>query len=445
MMPVAKAPPLFARLLTPLLAAALALLLGASCGTPVDYGDCVGGVIIDGVCEGRCTPDKCLEQNTCVGNRCVLLCSSHEDCRPDGVQSCAPAVEDDTGAEVFTCQPSGVAAGPGAACLIGDECARYLTCPAGGGCLADQCGGDPGACAPDEAACEGVDGCTTGVCPDGSSCRSGCAADCAPTPGLECESIGEGDTTAYCTLRDCATDGDCIAGFHCGVVRVKGDLCGPTCAGAAGAETCQGGPRDGWPCDGDSFCQKGNDEICGEADGPCLSPGEAGATAFEGSQCLLRRSCLRRGPGAPCASSLDCSRVEGQTCASLGGELRCATVCTSDFDCVAGMACDVEQSACVPRFGAWVGTGQFCEPCFTDEDCGSKGSTAACAEIPGGERACFDHAYAVPCTTDADCPLSPGGRRGACLDEGENEGPSSPKYHRCYLPIDPDTMKTSCW
>lgn len=427
--------------------AALTLLfagaLGSACHTYPDPGDCIGGVIVDGVCEGKCTPDKCIEQNTCVGNRCVLSCGSHGECLADGVQACAPAKEDDTGTDILVCLPSGAPAGIGATCLTADACGRWLACPDGGGCLADQCGNDPEACALDEAACDGASGCTAGKCPDGGACRVGCASDC--TGWLECESVGEGDPNAYCTNRDCAADGDCIDGFYCGLVRAPHDLCGATCAGPAGSQKCAGGNHDGEPCKDDKFCQKGNDELCGVTTEACKSPGQDGTTLFEGSQCLLRKSCLRRGPGATCTSDLDCSRIPGQKCAALGGERRCTHACASDFECQKDSACSAAEGACLPRFGKWIGAGQFCEPCFTDEDCGKNGTAVACAPIPGGGGACFDYAYPVECLTDADCPLSPGGLRGTCQDEVEGFEPDESGYHRCFLPVDPETEKTSCW
>src|SRR5262245_53352770 len=84
------------------LAAAASGGIGACASTPdAKSGEtCVGGVIKDGVCEGKCKPELCLEGNTCVDNRCVLQCDSHLDCY-QGIQDCARAIEDDTKAEIF--------------------------------------------------------------------------------------------------------------------------------------------------------------------------------------------------------------------------------------------------------------------------------------------------------------------------------------------------------
>src|SRR5690349_3917332 len=64
---------------------------GGGAGGTVDPGDCKDGVIVNGVCEGKCTKDKCLLGNICVENRCVLPCDSHKDCFLDGSQNCTPA------------------------------------------------------------------------------------------------------------------------------------------------------------------------------------------------------------------------------------------------------------------------------------------------------------------------------------------------------------------
>ncbi len=407
-----------------------------------DFGSCVGGVVVDGVCEGKCTPDKCLDQNTCVGNRCVLVCTSHTDCALDGSQNCAPAVEDDTGAPILACTSNGKAPGIGIPCPAGTECAEALVCPDGTGCVASQCGGAPETCTLDKDACKDIQNCTQGKCADGSVCRVGCTLDCAPW--VACETSGEGDPNAYCTTRDCDSDADCIDGFYCGIVRDSHDVCGPTCVGAQGNKTCSSGPKNGKACSEDKDCQKGNDDICGQIKEDCLTPGQ-GDTSFEGSVCLLRKSCLKRGPGVLCKSDVECSRTLNQKCVDSGGEFRCAQTCASDFECLSDAKCDLAQGACVPRFGAWAGNGGFCEPCLSDEDCGKNGSLNGCAVLPGNGRACFDYSYPNSCVTDADCPESPGGLRGTCLDDEEGYSEGDEQYQRCSFPKSPKTGNPSCW
>ena len=55
--------------------AALAAIVGASLGgfAACSSEECVGGVLVDGICQGKCEPDLCKDQNTCVDNQCKLL------------------------------------------------------------------------------------------------------------------------------------------------------------------------------------------------------------------------------------------------------------------------------------------------------------------------------------------------------------------------------------
>lgn len=389
-------------------------------------GDCIDGVIVNGVCQGKCKPELCgFENNTCVGNSCVLKCTSHADCYPDGSQSCVPAKEDDTGADIMVCQFTGEPAGQGTACPFGSECENWLACPDGGTCFASQCGGMPQACVKDDAACGKNADCVVGKCPDGSGCRVDCAASCKPW--LECQGVAEGDADAYCTKRDCATDDDCLDGYYCGILRDPHEVCG-------------------------SNPSKGNNKLCGKTLEPCIAVGADGkatdgTSRFEGSVCMLRRSCLKRDTAAPCKTDLDCSLVPGQMCVSFAGESRCAHKCASNLDCEKDAMCNsAVGGACTPKFGAWVGAGGgFCEPCLTDEDCGSKGTSWACVSLSGNMRACFDESFPDMCMFDADCPKSPSGKHGTCFNDNVTD-PSDQLYDHCYLPINLATdNKTTCW
>ena len=395
-------------------------------------GECIGGVIVNGVCEGKCTPDKCLADNTCVGNRCVLKCDSHEDCYPDGSQSCAPTVEDDTNAPINACLFHGKSAGIGTTCPFGAECANWLSCPDGGTCFPFQCGGDPAACVLDDAACNGAEGCVIGKCAaDGAPCRVGCQTECKPW--LECATAGEGDAEAYCTNRDCESDTDCIGGYFCGIVRDPHSICG-------------------------SNPKKGDNNFCGQTTEDCVTVGPDGqatlgpdgqpdnTSRFEGSLCLLRKSCIKRGQAAPCTSDIDCSLFDGQKCVAFAGESRCARTCAATLDCAPDTKCDPGLGACVPKADTWtIPPGTFCTQCLNDEDCGSNGTAWACTDLSSGMKACFDQSFPDTCNTDADCPKAPGGKAGTCLDEAEGVGPGDSLYNRCYLPLNASTGKTSCW
>lgn len=316
------------------------------------HATCIGGVVVDGQCEGKCTPDLCLPGNTCVGNECVLLCDAHHDCLPDGTQSCVAAVEDDTNAPITICQANGAAPGLGEHCPLGTECA-------------------------------------------------------AP---YECITHGEGDATAYCTEQDCSTDADCIGGYYCGITRDPHRIC-------------------------DSEFQKGDNSLCGYSEEPCIALSDLGNgnALFEGSACVLRRTCLKRESCAPCELDVDCSQVDGQRCAMLNGEKRCLSTCAQSSDCDPDYECNAE-GVCAPRYGACVGSGGFCEPCVNDEDCGDATTTMACIREGGASSGvCLDVAFPDSCAVPEDCPMSPSGDYGACY------------IGTCVLPYDPVSNRFGCW
>jgi hypothetical protein len=371
--------------------AGLAPACGSSTRTRPDQEECEDGYIHPetGVCEGKCTPDKCVADNTCVGNRCLLKCSSHLDCYRDGTQNCAPAVEDDTSAPINACQPNGKTFAVGFGCPFGVECKAFGVCPSGQSCSLAQCGGMPDSCVKNTEVCGDDPSCTAGKCAaDGTACSvNPCAA--AECSSLICITKGEGDADAYCSKPSCATDDDCAGGYYCGLVRDPHELCG-------------------------SDPPKGNNTLCGETDEPCIDASALGQgnSLEEGSRCILRKTCIKRGQCAPCANDLDCSLAASHTCVDVGGQKRCARACAVDKDCDPDYACS--NGACTPRSGACVGMGGFCEPCLNDSDCGGKETSRICFEFSGGQKACID-TKAGQCTTDAECPKSPGnGLNGLC-------------------------------
>lgn len=390
---------------------ALAMLGAMGACTPDEpSAACVGGYVNDdGVCEGKCSPSKCLAGNTCVNNRCVLVCDVHSDCLEDGSQNCMPAVEDDTNAAIMTCQPNGVTYGVGLKCPFGNECPNVFSCrTTGERCDPNQCGGQPETCKLDADACYARANCTYGKCPDGSACTvfSCGAQDC--TAELVCISKGTGDADAYCTKNDCTDDADCPGGFYCGVTRDPHELCNST-------------------------PQKGDNAFCGQvpANTACVDPAALGQgnTMFEGQLCILRKACLARKDCDPCTTDLDCAGVANH-CVTMDKESqkRCARECATSADCGDAAICvaidpnDVNSNrVCKHKFGACVGAGKFCEPCLNDTDCGPVTGTSACYEYDGGQRGCF-----TPCETNADCPPAPSKNTGVCLDD-----PTALLYKHC--------------
>jgi hypothetical protein len=423
-------------------AAAFAVLLSTSgstgCGT-----FCDGGYVRkvpgndEGICEGKCDPSKCLAGNTCVDNKCVLVCTSHLEC-DSLTQECVPAKEDDTNKAISVCQPTGRAP-IGAKCPFGNECDTLNACPDGSACDFTQCGGQ--ACTADTNACAGVENCKTGICPDKTPCTvPGCTQDqCKP---LSCLSAGAGDADAYCTKKDCMSDDQCPGGYWCTLDRDPHDVCGPKCNGG----TCSGGLNDGGACSKDGDCQKGNNTFCGKTTDMCIDPATAnmsGGTYQEGQYCMLRKECKVRGSCDPCATDVDCSLIPGQHCTQVGSEKVCTRDCGQDTDCDGDFEC--KSGACVPRAGSCTGTGAYCDHCRNDADCGGPDSKLACRQLTGNEKACVDEQFSTMCTTDNDCPVGPDGKHGTCMGPDEGVSPGDQIYQRCYVHFNTATNKFSCW
>lgn len=384
-------------------AAALVLLMfagalataGAGCGGGVATPFCNGGFIrkdpknamAQGTCEGKCDPAKCAAGNVCLDNKCVLTCASNPECTPL-TQDCVAGTDDEKKAIAY-CKDNGLAP-IGQKCPFGTECATALSCPDGKAC-------DPT--------------CTGAAC----ACP---AAQCQP---LVCRTAGAADADAFCTLKDCHADTECPGGYHCGLIRDPHKICGT---------------------------MKGNSNFCGTTSEPCVDPSmdmANGTTYVEGPYCALRAECRLRKQCDLCATDLDCSSAPGQHCTQVGPDKVCTRDCAVDKDCDGGFKCS--SSACVPRFGACVGTGKFCEPCRNDLDCGGKDSKVGCVRPGSGsaERVCFDSSLSTSCMSDVDCPKSPGGLHGLCLDENHNVMMGDPSYHKCYLPYFATSNRYTCW
>ncbi len=450
-------------------AALLGVALTPSGCTTEPGAPCVGGVLDDaGNCLPKCDAAKCVAGNVCADNACRLPCDSHADCY-SGTQACTPSIEDGTKRAVTVCIETGVqppTTGAPVKGLQGDGCPFGSTdctataCPSGLYCDAGACNNTPADCVLDEAACDGIEHCNIGKCKgDKTRCTvTTCDAnECAP---LSCLTSGEGDASAYCAHHDCATDAECGPGYYCGVTRDAHDLCGNTCSGGKCSQDAT------ISCTKDGDCQKGNNNLCGKTLEPCLDPATAPAssTYFEGSRCLLRNTCLRRDDCAPCTSHLDCSIGTGSMCVTFGASNVCARFCTSDANCrsdqfcaAGGKTCEkspgsgcavaedcptpgdtcVDRSVCVPRSGGCRGESdngeKFCRTCVNDTDCGDKDGKYACSQMGPNHGACFDF-FATKCTADADCPLSPSGAHGRCLNDADGVPSGDPLFHTCYFP-----------
>jgi hypothetical protein len=387
----------------------------------------------------------------------------------------------------------------GDVCPNGNECDGFA-CPNGVPCDPDAChdgsAPHPERCQRDEAACGDAERCNIGTCDGtGAPCiyRDCAAEECTP---LVCLGSGEGDSLAYCSHHDCQQDADCPDGWRCGVTRDPHDICGATC----NAGECT---DDGSECQVDGDCQTGNNNICGETADPCIDPANFaanGASYFEGSLCLLRRTCVKREPCAPCETNQDCSLDAEQICAPFGDGNVCARFCAAEGDCFGDEACwpsfatceldpqlpcpsvgcpprpcvdgwcvsppggeppsfcerdadcptqnCIPRSVCLPREGfCRTAGGGFCRHCVDDTDCGDATSSQGCAEVTDGQYACLDFNFEATCAGGADalCPTAPSGAHGECLNEGEQYTSADWAYERCYFPYDNGTSRFTCW
>lgn len=325
---------------------------GVACSQPPDtppdagtHRTCVGGVIAaDGSCEAKCDPSKCLANNTCADNRCQLECTAHSQCLRYA-QSCLPAVEDDTGRALFTCQNVPLR--------------EY---------------GDP--------------------CPDGTECGDN-----------YCVWNGPGDARAYCTFG-CTADSDCAAGYECGVVRDPHEVCGsnpskgniPFCGTTEEACIDPNTPDSGYV--ESSFCLE--KKICLKRDvcAPCQS--DVDCSWSPGTSCVFIEGQQRC--AAPCTQDSDCERdkaCNGGFCTPRYGPCTGLTggfcePCRFDTDCAPGLACAQlhgTEKACVDP--------TFRQPCTSDNDCPTapSGKHAACIDERmnvGSGSSVYHHCYIAP-------------------------------------------------
>lgn len=394
----------FASASAALLFSTLALVSGCQKEVPGPDCEAQGGIFVDvdgeQVCEGKCDPTACLEGNTCVGNKCVLQCELDSDCLQalagdEITQRCVAVTADSSsgigdGDSVYICQDTPIHPMAGIQCPMGNECDALSACPDGSDCAAGGC--DPAHCKP-----------------------------------MHCVTEGTEDAESYCTTVDCATDDNCLPGHSCGVIRIENQLCGTN---------------------------KGEGQ-------PCIDPANnaaVGGTYQEGPVSVLQNACVKREPCSPCVENKDCtaSRTD-MGCVTIGEGTFCAETCLANDDCPDDFSC-VGAAAptagfCVPRTSACKppATNNFCYNCINDLDCGpaGPGNTMGCLELPSLasplNKACVDLGFTIPCTSDAQCPTSPSGRSGECLDEDEGLSPGQPEYHKCYAPLVASLGGYSCW
>ncbi|MBK7859013.1 MAG: hypothetical protein IPJ65_10415 [Archangiaceae bacterium] len=295
----------------------------------------------------KCDKSKCLADNICVGNACVLTCKHQSDCLAE-TQRCVPATEDETNASVFVCRDTDL-----------------------------KENGKP--------------------CPQRTECTF---------PNL-CRSNGVGDATAYC-VSPCVDDSECPGGFECGTIRdptplcdtTKGNnnFCGTTSDACITRAILALDPRlvEGERCIYRKICVKRSRCAPCASDVDCLNVGARCMDVAGSKRCL-----------DPCARDTDCEASDncaieagsdGGFCAPRFGGCVSATPgfcspCRYDVDCGAGLACTSlhgsERSCVDPKFSA---------TCTTNNDCpvapsGLHGTCLGPAQQISPGDALYHHCY----------------------------------------------------
>ena len=137
-------------------------------------------------------------------------------------------------------------------------------------------------------------------------------------------------------------------------------------------------------------------------DGDCPVDMRCGADYDGVTKCLKRQFC------DPCWMNDNCTG-ENDACVptSDGSDHYCTKSCGSGYDCggVQGhfLNCSTTSDSlgnssmfCLHKFGACVGSGQICDPCRANADCGN--GTHCVSNLATGERMCTK-----ACTMDAEC------------------------------------------
>jgi hypothetical protein len=304
----------------------------------------------DGVCDGagacrKYAVGSICSAGSCTGSTMTLAsrCTADGTCPAPMMQPCDP----------FICGANGVCQ---TVCSKNEECTTPNTC------IATSCGKKPLG-----GACTAADECLSGLCEQGTCCKTECKG--------VCRSCGLAGTQGICSLV--ATGQDPLG----------------QCADS-GAETCG---LDG-TCDGTGACRK---FIAGTSCAPsmCMAANERGISRCDGA------GVCNPGVVRPCSPFM------------CGGTGTCATGCTTaadcstDYSCIGG-ACKKKAQGAACTGAAECGTGvcqqglccdKLCPgPC---QACNLAGAEGVCSMVPAGQdpmNQCTDEG-AASCGNDGAC------------------------------------------
>jgi len=324
-----------------------------------------------------------------------FICNSNADC-DSGEKCLATSCVSKT-----TCRDSG-------------DCNEHERC-ANQQCVKNQC--EYATAATD---CHGQE-CEFGVCKLGCTHLSGCVS------GFHCES---NQCLAGDLLNDgqaCSTDAACYSGKCC--AKPSGSLCTTTCP-AVPDDSC----RTDLDCRSHYCCKQANGQSqC--SDVPCSAVPECMSNADCGSgRVCFNQKCAEapalKSVGESCNANSEC---QGQTC--FGGVCRgykgAGQPCTADAECETHRLCCANVYARESRTCGEVDRGcpgSLGDACELDLECLDK----MCVGPYGGF-------CSKPCTTNADCGVSPWGVPNACETNGEGDMicfPGCTGNQECYDNLD---------
>ncbi|MCC6214391.1 MAG: hypothetical protein IT376_05955 [Polyangiaceae bacterium] len=402
----------------------VAIVAAHAPGCSPDEGEatCTGLSTSEG-CLAKCDVTKCATGHACVANDCRPTCSTQAEC---------PAGYNCVGVYVDEALVGGVAVreNPDGTPLTGTHCFQLPYAASGSTGQGTAC--DPAK--PEEEQCDTLRGyrCVEGTCQ------------------LPCWSHADCGAAGHCEIATAGARGHCVGDD---APRGAGQY-GTACPELEGCDTASGFEcAGGAATDPDNYCTLATcsaDTDCALGYACVAAPAREGAGSIGGENRCEKRDYCR-----PCETQGDCAGYPGQVCArDSGGAKICTVVCDPNLEnaCPWGTAslCGVTDTelgvaTCSHKAGACVGDGGACTPCGADGDCGANG---LCLTLSGTlERVCVDLDHR--CTTDQECPYSPGGPLLQCASAAVGTPTTSPLFERCLPPnIAPNPIygtKFGCW
>ena len=355
--------------------------------------------------QGRCRE---IRPQSCVENRCELVCNSDDDCFSGdecNQNRCQPIPRACIGNS--DCLEGTICTGKGiceSGCRTDEECEEKALCPREEQCVAE---------CPYDQSCECTEGCDgddwewISRCPKDPACVAKCPIKegCTPKP----------DNSQRCVFGRCETG--CTSKGDCSTDGGKGYACKP------------------WGEIPGNQCEEDEDED-DQRPGPCdnRSTRSDGCIGYSGSVCV---AASKEAPDK-IDDRLGCE--DDECCAPDGTCAPCA--CTVSAECRSGLVCDPQKGICVPGCDDENPCQNDC--CGTDGLCHTSCSSDSNCNAP---ETCLDSGCCgmaceplVKCVSKADCEENQYCDGGGICQDGCNEDSD------CLPPADEPSDRTAkCW